>query len=371
MAEDGAIDGEVEGSGFVLSPKVTLDELLQKDSEDAAMARYKASLLGAAGGGSSGSADGHPRARFPSDPRVVVLDSVRIETDEDRPPIVIDLSDRALKSKPYVLKEGTQFSVVLVFAVQHDLVTGLRWTSSVHKYGVCVDKCSEMLGSFAPSNRLITHRLPEEEAPSGMLARGSFTARAKLTDDDGRTHAEIEYSFGQWGGGNTNDAPLAHQWRRHALLRHLLHRLVCSSYRFSPPPLDPVFVCAALLPFLSQTLRRTGEMLLQGPAPTLNHSSSFSPLCSLSAPLPLCCPPPALLALSLFHSARNHPCFSPFSFTAFAPSQQPTILQLGCSRVSFSQLLSISRFWRDSAPFLNRKLISFLNAFLIFFCFKY
>lgn len=202
VPEDAATgaDADDQGTGFVLSPKVSVEELLQKDSDDAAMARYKASLLGAAGGGAAGSTDGHPRARFPSDPRIVVLDSLRIETDEERPPIVVDLNDRALKSKPHVLREGAQFSVVLGFYVQHDLVTGLRWTSSVYKYGVCVDKVSEMLGSFAPSNRLITHRLPEEEAPAGILARGSFTAKAKLTDDDGRTHAEFEYAFGESEG---------------------------------------------------------------------------------------------------------------------------------------------------------------------------
>ena len=58
-----------------------------------------------------------------------------------------------------------------------------------------MDKTSDMLGSYAPSPRLITHRLQEEDAPSGMLARGSFTAKAKVTDDDGRTHAEFEYQF--------------------------------------------------------------------------------------------------------------------------------------------------------------------------------
>jgi Rho GDP-dissociation inhibitor len=67
----------------------------------------------------------------------------------------------------------------------------------VQKFGVTVDKTTEMLGSYAPSPKLITHRLPEEDAPSGMLARGSFTAKAKLSDDDGRTHAEFEYAFGQ------------------------------------------------------------------------------------------------------------------------------------------------------------------------------
>lgn len=177
--------------GYVVSKQVSILDLLNKDSGDATLAKYKASLLGV--GAASGS-DSHPKAKYPNDPRLVILESMRIES-EGVPPIVVNLSDLSAKQKPYVLKEGVSFSLVLCFYVQHDLVSGLRWTNIVQRYGITVDKSSEMLGSYAPSSKLITHRLPEEDAPSGMLARGSFTAKAKLTDDDGREHAAFEYAF--------------------------------------------------------------------------------------------------------------------------------------------------------------------------------
>lgn len=177
--------------GYVVSKQVSIADLLSKDSGDAELARYKASLLGVSAAAGSGD---HPKAKYPADPRLVVLESMRIES-AGHPPIVVSLSDLSQKQKPYVLKEGVSFSLVLCFYVQHDLVHGLRWTNNVQRYGISVDKTSEMLGSYAPSAKLIQHRLPEEDAPSGMLARGSFTANAKLTDDDGREHANFVYCF--------------------------------------------------------------------------------------------------------------------------------------------------------------------------------
>ena len=40
-----------------------------------------------------------------------------------------------------------------------------------------VDKMEQMLGSYAPSTNVLTKDFPEEESPSGMLARtGSYNA---------------------------------------------------------------------------------------------------------------------------------------------------------------------------------------------------
>jgi Rho GDP-dissociation inhibitor len=35
----------------------------------------------------------------------------------------------------------------------------------------------------------------QEEAPSGMLARGHYTAISKFVDDDNHTHLTFEWSF--------------------------------------------------------------------------------------------------------------------------------------------------------------------------------
>ncbi|WP_331743328.1 hypothetical protein [Kitasatospora sp. NBC_01300] len=38
-------------------------------------------------------------------------------------------------------------------------------------------------------------RLGWEEAPSGMLSRGSYTAKSTFVDDDGKTLGEVEYAY--------------------------------------------------------------------------------------------------------------------------------------------------------------------------------
>jgi hypothetical protein len=56
-----------------------------------------------------------------------------------------------------------------------------------------------MIGSFAPQKEPHVMTFPRngwDEAPSGMLHRGSYKAKSQLIDDDKQTHLEFEYSFG-------------------------------------------------------------------------------------------------------------------------------------------------------------------------------
>ncbi|XP_075482011.1 rho GDP-dissociation inhibitor 1-like isoform X2 [Primulina tabacum] len=58
-----------------------------------------------------------------------------------------------------------------------------------------VDRSSGMLGTFAPRKEPYAHTLEEETTPSGVLARGVYTAKLKFKDDDKRCHMELNYSF--------------------------------------------------------------------------------------------------------------------------------------------------------------------------------
>lgn len=56
----------------------------------------------------------------------------------------------------------------------------------------------EMLGSFGPQKEPHTVVFPRkgyEEAPSGMLAKGSYKAKSRYVDDDKQCHLEYEYTF--------------------------------------------------------------------------------------------------------------------------------------------------------------------------------
>jgi Rho GDP-dissociation inhibitor len=57
-----------------------------------------------------------------------------------------------------------------------------------------------MIGSFAPQEKPHTVTVPRhgwEEAPKGMLARGSYKATTQFMDDDKNIHLEFTYSFGK------------------------------------------------------------------------------------------------------------------------------------------------------------------------------
>lgn len=42
-----------------------------------------------------------------------------------------------------------------------------------------MDNTKEMIGTFSPQEESYTHEMPEETAPSGMFARGSYSAKTQ------------------------------------------------------------------------------------------------------------------------------------------------------------------------------------------------
>ncbi|XP_027094581.1 rho GDP-dissociation inhibitor 1-like isoform X2 [Coffea eugenioides] len=99
------------------------------------------------------------------------------------------------QSKPvlFTLKEGSEYRLKLTFSVLHNIVSGLAYTNTVWKGGVEVDRKNGMLGTFAPQREPYIHTLEEETTPSGVLARGNYTAKLRFEDDDRRCHMELDY----------------------------------------------------------------------------------------------------------------------------------------------------------------------------------
>ncbi|CAK7274685.1 rho GDP dissociation inhibitor [Sporothrix epigloea] len=178
--------------GYKLSqPKQSLATYQQMDAGDESLQRYKESL--GLGGGTDLS--------DPSDSRVCIIKSLTLES-VGRDPVTIDLSvpgsEATLKNHPFTIKEGSRFTMVATFKVQHEVLSGLRYVQVVKRKGVRVSKDSEMLGSYAPNTNkqpLYTKRFQEEEAPSGMLARGHYVASSSFVDDDKKTHLAFDWSF--------------------------------------------------------------------------------------------------------------------------------------------------------------------------------
>ena len=64
-------------------------------------------------------------------------------------PVTIDLSkpgsEATLKDQPFKIKEGSKFTMVVTFKVQHEILSGLQYVQVVKRKGIKVGKDSEML----------------------------------------------------------------------------------------------------------------------------------------------------------------------------------------------------------------------------------
>lgn len=113
-----------------------------------------------------------------------------------RPDMVLPLPPEPKSKEPwFTLKEGSAYRLKFTFAVAGNIVSGLRYTNTVWKTGIRVDSTKEMLGTFSPQAEPYTYLTPEETTPSGIFARGSYSARTKFLDDDRKCYLEMNYTF--------------------------------------------------------------------------------------------------------------------------------------------------------------------------------
>ncbi|CAA6659838.1 unnamed protein product [Spirodela intermedia] len=178
--EEGNGDDEDEKSAVLLGPQVPLKEQLELDKDDESLRRWKEQLLGSVDFSAVGDT---------AEPEVLIL-SLTIVTP-DRPEIVLPfpLVPNA-KGYAFTLKDGSRYRLRLSFAVSNNIVSGLKYTNTVWKTGVRGDA-----GTFSPRQEPYTYELEEETTPSGIFARGSYSARTKFVDDDGKCHLDVSYYF--------------------------------------------------------------------------------------------------------------------------------------------------------------------------------
>lgn len=99
--------------------------------------------------------------------------------------------------KQIKIKEKTNFSIKIIFKIQNDLITGLKYKQSIKKAGITLDKVDNQIGSYAPNTKTkpsYSITLPEIEAPSGLLGRGNYSIVSKFIDDDKNDHLELNWS---------------------------------------------------------------------------------------------------------------------------------------------------------------------------------
>lgn len=63
------------------------------------------------------------------------------------------------------------------------------------RFGFLVDKNTFMVGSYGPKKELQSYTTPVEEAPTGMIARGTYNIKSLFTDDDKNEHLKWEWKL--------------------------------------------------------------------------------------------------------------------------------------------------------------------------------
>lgn len=168
----------------------SIEEINSADKGDASMEAYKAKLLGGAIG-----ADGKAVAKFPDDPRKVVIEGIKIVFEDDSAPQKEFEFDLKKTDQNIIIKEGTIFTTYVSFYVQRDIALGLKVTNTTTKLGITVDSETAMLGSFAPKLEPYVVRAVTTEAPSGFLGRSTFNFKSLFHDDDGNNFNTFECSI--------------------------------------------------------------------------------------------------------------------------------------------------------------------------------
>ncbi|TRY68440.1 hypothetical protein TCAL_05624, partial [Tigriopus californicus] len=169
------VDVADEVAGYKPPKEKTLEQILQADEDDAALKRYKATLLGAASEGAA-----------------VVL----VEPDNPSNVIVKKLF-LVVEGRPdtFTIKEGIQFRIRIEFIVQREIVTGLKYVQKTSRMGVTVDKMSHMVGSYGPKTELQSYTTPVEDAPTGMTGRGTYHVHSLFSDDDKKEYLKWDWSI--------------------------------------------------------------------------------------------------------------------------------------------------------------------------------
>uniref|UniRef100_A0A8C7M7U5 Rho GDP-dissociation inhibitor 1 n=1 Tax=Oncorhynchus kisutch TaxID=8019 RepID=A0A8C7M7U5_ONCKI len=166
LAAIAAANEEAEGGVNYKPPaQKSLQEIQELDKDDESLRKYKEALLGNA-------------AAAAVDPNAPNVQVTRLTL----------MCETSFKKQSFVLKEGVEYKIKISFKVNKEIVSGLKYAQQTYRKGVKVDKSDYMVGSYGPRPAEYEFLTPLEEAPKGMLARGTYNIKSKFTDDDKHDH---------------------------------------------------------------------------------------------------------------------------------------------------------------------------------------
>ncbi|XP_056143229.1 rho GDP-dissociation inhibitor 1 [Lampris incognitus] len=184
-----AADNDEGETGVNYKPPAqkSLQEIQELDKDDESLRKYKEALLG--------STD-----VCKVDPNAPNIQVTRLTLMCDTAPnaLTLDLQGdlESFKKQAFVLKEGVEYRIKISFKVNKEIVSGLKYIQHTFRKGVRIEKTDYMVGSYGPRpGQEYEFLTPLEEAPKGMLARGTYNIKSKFTDDDKHDHLSWEWNL--------------------------------------------------------------------------------------------------------------------------------------------------------------------------------
>lgn len=187
--EDVTVDDADVAAGYTAPAQKSVKDIINTDTEDESLRKYKEALLGSA-------VSGAVVEVFPDDPRFVIVQKLAVIV-EGQPDMELDLTlpPSELKKKSIAVKEDSMYQVRLHFYVQREIVQGLKYVQRTFKSGIRVDSSTHMVGSYGPKTELQSYTTKPEQAPSGLIARGQYTIKSLFTDDDKHEYLKWEWKL--------------------------------------------------------------------------------------------------------------------------------------------------------------------------------
>lgn len=187
LAAIAAENEDSESVNYKPPAQKSLQEIQELDKDDESLRKYKEALLGTC------------NVIVAADPDVANVQVTRLTLMcETAPaPLTLDLQGdlESYKKQSFVLKEGVEYRIKISFKVNRDIVSGLKYVQQTYRKGVKIDKSDYMVGSYGPRPSEYEFLTPLEEAPKGLLARGTYNIKSKFTDDDKHDHLSWEWNL--------------------------------------------------------------------------------------------------------------------------------------------------------------------------------
>ncbi|XP_060076500.1 probable rho GDP-dissociation inhibitor [Ylistrum balloti] len=165
----------------------TMQEILEADKDDESLRNYKSKLMG----------DKLHVVIDKDNPNKVLINKLELHV-EGKPEenISMDLKDlESLKNTTFEVVEDSKYKIVVLFHVQREIVTGLKYKQVAKRKGLTVETKNIMIGSYGPAENEQCYTSSVEEAPKGMLARGVYNMKSTFIDDDKHEYLKFEWKL--------------------------------------------------------------------------------------------------------------------------------------------------------------------------------